>query len=363
MNFTLHLTADCNLACRYCYEKHGPERMDEATARAACDLMFSYGHKTNGFSLFGGEPLLCRDIIEKTLLYAAEKNRETGGRLSYMMTTNGLLLDESFLGFADEHDIKIALSHDGPLQDNQRVFKNGAGTSALLEPKIDLLLAHQKDAVAMLTLLPRNVSRLCEAVEWLYNRGFTRINTCIDYRPEAEWDDFSMAELDRQYSMIAEICDKLYDSPRPLTYLNFESKIAAYLAGKPCIECRLGVKQPSIAPDGRIYPCNQFLNDPDYIMGDVWHGVDRDAQRRIYFEAEKPEATCEGCAIETRCRHHCACLNYSMTGDMHSVPPLQCVHERSVVRNADKLAELLYKRSSPRFLRAYANKKSKQGKG
>ena len=56
MNFTLHLTADCNLDCRYCYEKHTREYMSTETALAACDLMFSVGHKQNGFSFFGGEP-------------------------------------------------------------------------------------------------------------------------------------------------------------------------------------------------------------------------------------------------------------------------------------------------------------------
>ncbi|MCR5808754.1 MAG: SPASM domain-containing protein [Clostridiales bacterium] len=355
MNFTLHLTADCDLACRYCYEKHGPERMDEAAALAACDLLFSFGHKTNGFSLFGGEPLLCRKVIEKTLRYAAEKNWEIGGKLAYRMTTNGVLLDEDFLDFADEHNIMIALSHDGPLQDEQRVFKNGAGTSEALEPKIDMLLSHQPEAVVMATFLPKNAGRVAETVEWLYNRGFSRINTCIDYRPEADWNDENMAELDRQYALLEELCEKHFDSPRPLRYLNFESKIASYLNGRPCIECRLGVKQPSIAPDGKIYPCNQFLNDPRYLMGDVWSGIDAAAQRRIFFEAQKPEASCEGCAIEQRCRHHCACLNFSMTGDMHKVPPVQCAHERSLIRHADGLAKRLYESGSPRFMRVYGN--------
>ena len=122
---------------------------------------------------------------------------------------------------------------------------------------------------------------------------------------------------------------------------------------RPCIECRLGIKQPSIAPDGIIYPCNQFLNVPEYRMGSVFTGIDSKAQKRIYKASLAPENTCVNCAIEKRCRHHCACLNYSITGDMHTVPAVQCVHEQSVIKNADLLGELLYKRNSPRFLRAY----------
>ena len=354
MNFTLHLTADCNLACRYCYETHTHERMDERVAMAACDLLFSFGHMKNGFSLFGGEPLLCRGLIEKVFGRCGELNRERGGKLSYKITTNGLLLDEEFIKLSTENSCEIALSHDGLLQDAQRVFRNGSGTSKLLEPVIDILLSHQPDAIAMMTLLPENVGMLFDSVRWLHERGFTRVNLAIDYRPNAAWDDDSMAELDRQYGLIALYCAEHYDDERPLRFLNFESKVAAYLNDRPCIECRLGVKQPSIAPDVTIYPCNQFLGLPDYAMGSVFTGIDSKAQKRIYRSSLAKEESCEGCAIEKRCRHHCACLNFSITGDMHEVPAVQCVHEQSVIKNADRLAELLYKKKSPRFMRAYS---------
>ena len=65
MNFTLHVTGDCNLRCRYCYETHTRARMAEETAKKAVDLAFSYGHEKNGFSLFGGEPMLERTLVEK----------------------------------------------------------------------------------------------------------------------------------------------------------------------------------------------------------------------------------------------------------------------------------------------------------
>lgn len=352
MNFTLHLTADCNMACRYCYETHSPERMDARTAEAACALLFSYGHKTNGFSLFGGEPLLCRGVIERVFADCARRTREIGGKFSYRITTNGLLLDESFLRLAAENDVSIALSHDGLLQDEQRVFPDGSGTGRLLEPKIDLLLSYQPGAVAMLTLLPENAARLFDSVKWLYERGFSKINVAIDYRPDNAWDDGSIAVLREQYAALADLCAELYDSPRPLSLLNFESKISAHLEGRRCIECRLGIKQPSIAPDGRIYPCNQFVAVKEYLMGDVWSGIDARAQARIYNASLARETSCDGCSLEKRCRHHCACLNYSMTGNMHEVPPVQCEHERALIPAADRMAETLYKNKSPRFMRA-----------
>ncbi|MBQ4448116.1 MAG: radical SAM protein [Clostridia bacterium] len=355
MNFTLHLTADCNFACRYCYEKHTPARMDERTALAACELLFSYGHRKNGFSFFGGEPLLLKDVIGLVVHNCAEKAAKAGSSMSYQLTTNGSLLNEAFLRLADAHGIRIALSHDGCLQDEQRLLRGGGGTAALLEPKIDMLLAHQPNAVAMMTIEKRNLPRLAEAVKWLYARGFSRVNTAIDYRPSVDWNDDDMAELGLQYGELAVFAAEHFDDERPLHYLNFESKVAAYINGRRCIECELGMKQPSIAPDGVIYPCNQFVGVPEFAMGNVFDGIDKAAQRRIYEAYRAPEPTCEGCALDARCRHHCACLNFSMTGDMHTVPPVQCAHERAVIKYADRMAELLYERKSPRFMRVYGN--------
>ncbi|MBR0356080.1 MAG: radical SAM protein, partial [Clostridia bacterium] len=78
MNLTLHLTADCNLRCRYCYETHCKARMTWDTARQAVDLVFSYGHETNVFSLFGGEPLLERYLAERLCRYAKDEARRRG---------------------------------------------------------------------------------------------------------------------------------------------------------------------------------------------------------------------------------------------------------------------------------------------
>ena len=353
MNFTLHLTADCNLACRYCYETHSRAHMTEQIAKRAVDLAFSCGHERNGFSLFGGEPMLERDLLELIITYAWEKAQASGTTVKFKMTTNGTLLDEPFLAFADAHNLEIALSHDGLLQDVQRVTRDGSPTMEKLEPVVDLLLQHQPNAVAMQTVMPSTVERMAESVEWLYLRGFSRINTAIDYRVDAGWDDASMAVLKAQYERIADLVALQFDEKRPLLYLNFWSKISAYLNDRPCLECKLGVRQPSVAPDGTIYPCNRFLNRKDYRMGDVWTGIDRDAQKRIHAVSLSPEPDCEGCAIADRCRHHCACLNFGLTGDMHTVAPVQCEHERILIPIADDLAARLYANNSARFRKLY----------
>ena len=353
MNLTLHLTADCNLHCRYCYETHCRARMTWATAKQAVDLLFSYGHDTNGLSLFGGEPLLERALAEQLCRCARAEARRRGVSVRFKMTTNGTLLDEDFLKFANEHDLKIALSHDGLLQDRQRLTRDGRPTRERLEPVVDMLLRYQPNAVALQTVTPETVGGMAASVAWLHDRGFTRVNTAIDYRPDAGWDDDSLAVLQEQYEAVAELMEARFDQPRPLLFLPFLTKISAYLNDRPCLECKLGMRQPSVAEDGSVYPCNQFLHLDDYRMGHVSTGIDRDRQRAIYLASLAPEPDCAGCAVEGRCRHHCACLNFSLTGDMHRVAPVQCEHERILIPVADALASRLYERGSARFMLEY----------
>ena len=209
MNLTLHLTADCNLRCRYCYETHCKKHMTWDTAKQAVDLVFSYGHKTNGLSLFGGEPLLERDLAERICRYAKAQAQRRGVSVRFKMTTNGTLLDEDFLKFANDHDLEIALSHDGLLQDEQRLTRDGRPTRAKLEPVVDMLLRYQSNAAALQTVTPMTVGGMAESVQWLYDRGFTRINSVIDYRPDAGWDDASLAVLKEQYEDVADLMDIL----------------------------------------------------------------------------------------------------------------------------------------------------------
>ena len=64
MNLTLHLTDNCNMNCIYCTRDKASCDMSEETLINACNLAFSKG-KSAGFSFFGGEPMLKKELIIK----------------------------------------------------------------------------------------------------------------------------------------------------------------------------------------------------------------------------------------------------------------------------------------------------------
>lgn len=356
MHYTLHLTTACNMACKYCYVAQQPCVMPASVAKAAVDAAERAGGSA-GIIFFGGEPLLHKELIYETVDYAEWTAKKGNVRFHFKVTTNGLLLDESFLRFSADKNVFIALSHDGTqaAHDRNRIDHAGNGTFARLSPVIDALLEARPYAPVMMTVDPACVQHYAEGVEYLYERGFRYLICSMNYA--GKWTEDSLSELARQYKKLARFYekhtlaeDKFYLSP-------FEVKLASHIHGSTyCHErCELGKKQLSVAPDGSIYPCVQFVGDAEYAIGHIQRGIEEERRLRLYRINEQEKDTCTDCAIKNRCNHHCGCLNKQATGSIKKVAPALCAHERILLPIADALGEKLYKKRDAMFLQKQYN--------
>ena len=357
MDLTLFLTEDCNLRCRYCYHKRSPRVMDGGALRAALRLGAAEGAST-AVSFYGGEPLLCRERILEALDFCRRLGRETGRRFTFQTTTNGILLDEPFLQEARKNGLLIALSHDGLAQDENRVAAGGGGTAALLRETIPLLLRYLPDAPVTMTVAPGCAGLLAESVRrFVEEDGFRHVIFDPAFGPDILWTEAALETLAEQYRLLAERYAAWHRQGRTVRLVPFEAKIDAYIRGEPvCAQtCAMGVRRVSVAADGGLYPCIQFVGDPAFRIGDVHTGIDAAARDRIRRSAGPAPAECRACAFRDRCRHACGCLN-RLTGGSPSRPGgALCAHERLLIRAADALAERLYREGDRRFLcRHYA---------
>ena len=356
MHLTLHITNKCNLRCKYCYVRKGEETMAKKTAYAAVDLA-AREKKPCGLIFFGGEPLVERGLIYDIVEYSQKIKRETGQVFYYKITTNGTLLDEEFLRFSSGIDMMVGFSHDGHMQDDCRLFADGSGTAAILEDKIPMLLQYQPYAVAMCTVNPSTAGKLAESVKWLFEKGFRYIAISPNYDKSAPWDKKSLAILESEYKKLSGLYIKWTRENQKFYLSCFEMKIMSHLKGEKYCEdrCQLGRKQVSVAPDGRLYPCVQFVGEAEYEMGDVFFGIDANKRKIIEQKGSAISPLCAGCAVNKRCNHTCGCLNRQATGSVGEVSPVQCAHERMLLPIADSLAERLYKEKNPLFLHKHYN--------
>ena len=174
----LMISQRCNLNCVYCYGGNGTHghasEMSEPTARAAVDWLLEQAGPERSLDLvfFGGEPLLNLPVLEATVAHAERRAAESGKRFDLSVTTNATLITDRFLDYCLDHRIRLSLSIDGDVavQDEQRPFRDGRGSFAVVAPIVRKVLARMPDTLCRATLI--DPARYQEIDAALHRLGF-----------------------------------------------------------------------------------------------------------------------------------------------------------------------------------------------
>ena len=137
----LHIAHDCNLRCRYCFadegEYHGRRAlMSYEVGKKALDFLIenSGSRKNLEVDFFGGEPLMNWQVVKDLVAYGRKREKETGKNFRFTLTTNGVLLNDEVMEFADKEFGNVVLSIDGrkEIHDKMRPFPGGKGSYDLI---------------------------------------------------------------------------------------------------------------------------------------------------------------------------------------------------------------------------------------
>lgn len=181
----LVLTKHCNLSCRQCfqYERHRQNlsplpMMTRSTAIAGIDSFVRHLKRSGNnqqyrpqIILYGGEPLLNWDVFCSAVEYIESlKGVEIPEDVEIMTVTNGTSIRENHARFMSEHDIRVALSVDGPkeVNDKFRITVKGQGTFDRIEQGLRLLQKFDVKTTLSITVTPDVSSRLVEIVRWAH---------------------------------------------------------------------------------------------------------------------------------------------------------------------------------------------------
>ncbi len=362
---TFHLTHGCNLRCTYCYtgEKTG-RSMTRKTADQAVDFTLVEARKSGArfldVTFFGGEPLLEKELIFHIAdRFLKEKSPETD--LFLKTSTNGLLLSEPVLTELSKRRIYVSISSDGPPDIHDRLRPNAGGgpTSRAVERAMGLLLKSNPAANATCVIVPETATEAARSVEWLFEKGFRYINATLDY--SAPWTMDDMAALEISYKKMATWYEKMLRSGHRFWLSAIDERIRSRTQRPPseAERCSLGRRQFSIAPDGGLYPCTQFVRTeglPEFLIGHVEHGgFDEACRSHLHGCSEAPKPECGGCALRGRCSSWCACINFASTGRIDRASPVVCHHEQRLLPIVDRLAGRLFEGRNALFLHKHYN--------
>jgi uncharacterized protein len=130
----------------------------------------------------------------------------------------------------------------------------------------------------------------------------------------------------KQYEELAELMLQREKEGRPFTFYHYMLD----LADGPCIYkrisgCGSGTEYMAVTPWGDLYPCHQFVNDPEYKLGDIWNGVTAENIRdefKLCNVYAKPD--CQNCWARLYCAGGCAANALHATGDIHGTYEYGC---------------------------------------
>jgi uncharacterized protein len=335
----LHVTHDCNLACKYCFaqegEYHGQRGlMSLEVGRAALDfLVRSSGNRVQlEVDFFGGEPLMNWDVVKELVAYGRSLEAPYGKKFRFTLTTNGVLLNDEVMEFANKEMSNMVFSLDGrkKVQDRMRPFRNGQGSYDLLVPKIReaATLRGERDYYVRGTFTRENLDFAADVLQ-LADLGFDRIS--VEPVVSDENESYAITRDD-----IPVLCGEYDKLTQEMLKRRTEGKDFCFfhvqidLEGGPCVAKRLsgcgsGTEYLAVTPWGDLYPCHQFVGNEEFLMGNVWEGVSRKDIRQEFKSCNVyAKDECKTCFAKFTCSGGCAANGYHAHKDIHRVYEMGC---------------------------------------
>lgn len=175
LNFWIHTTNRCNLACSYCYIStlNTTDGMSEATKQQLLEKVVETVVKRKlkyiKFRLAGGEPLTQFKSWKGFIPEARHRLGELGCRFEASFITNLTILTDEIMTFCEEHAISFGISLDGieEYNDASRPFKQGAGTFKRIDQNLRKLLARQILVAVNTVVTNQNLKGLPDLTRYL----------------------------------------------------------------------------------------------------------------------------------------------------------------------------------------------------
>lgn len=297
--YTIMPTLGCNARCVYCYEEgRAPITMTAETVEQTIRYITDT-HEKQSVTLcwFGGEPLLCPDIIDRI----CEGLKQAGIPYHSHIITNGSLITpeilEKMTGLWKLKRVQISM--DGAEPDylaRKRYFTDKGQYRAIMESISRISEAGIKLAVRCnvddgnYDGIPQFLADLSRFVEHK-NNVFVYFSPLMDVR--AGENDLAFW---RKLINVKPLIEKA--GFRPVSFFGLSMKFKANL----CMADGGGVV---IGPDGSLYPCEHCPLESRY--GDIVNGITDEDARASFCRTDLVRETCRHCPFLPECTSFASC--------------------------------------------------------
>ncbi len=335
----LHVAHTCNLNCSYCFASQGKYQGERAlmsfeVGRRAFDFLIeNSGDRRNlEVDFFGGEPLLNWQVVKDLVAYARSIEGKYNKNFRFTLTTNGMLIDDEVIDFANREMSNVVLSLDGRREVHDRFRRDYAGNGSYdqILPKFQRFVEKRegKSYYVRGTFTHENIDFTNDLFH-MADLGFTELSmepvVCPPSDPYA-LTDADLPKIFEQYEILAKEMIRRKKAGNGFTFYHYMLD----LKNGPCIYkritgCGSGTEYMAVTPWGDLYPCHQFVGDEKYCLGNIWDGV-KNTEIQDKFRScnayARPE--CKDCWAKLYCSGGCAANAYHATGDINGIYRYGC---------------------------------------
>ena len=330
----LHVAHTCNLNCAYCFASQGKYHGDRALMslevgkRALDFLIENSGERYNlEVDFFGGEPLMNWDVVKELVAYARIREKECNKNFRFTLTTNGMLIDDDVIDFANREMSNVVLSLDGrkEINDLTRVDYAGIGSYDRIVPKFQKMVASRggKDYYMRGTFTHANPD-FTKDVFHMADLGFTELS--MEPVVTAPNDPAALTAEDLEivkehYEILAKDMLRRQKEGKPITFYHYMLD----LTNGPCVYkrisgCGSGTEYMAVTPWGDLYPCHQFVGEEKYKLGNIFTGVTNDELREEVRSCNAySREDCKDCWAKLYCSGGCAANAYHASGSIRGI--------------------------------------------
>jgi uncharacterized protein len=323
----LNLTDRCNLACTYCFngllEERTRRSMHPDVVRRSVDYLAGAASHERGLRLilWGGEPLLDKELLRLTLDYAADTFQRVGKRLMLATTTNATRIDREVAEWLAHARVVVNVSIDGAAasHDLERLRADGKGSyRECCEGILLYLEAVRQICPQMLPRARMTVTHSTAPCLFANHVHLWQLGIPLVWTKDVAWqpagaacllreDDYAI--LDEQFRLLREHILAQLDGggavPRWLyPQLRFDTS-ALHQRQKRLAGCGAGLGNVSIATNGDVVTCYHLEDRPEHRLGNVF---DRQGtvHRWVGARAAVDEvALCRTCEFKYLCGGGC----------------------------------------------------------
>ncbi len=320
-----HITDQCNLRCRHCYQEDykesGPEFQHLLGILDQYEILLSSlggsGRGTRGqINITGGEPFVRNDFLQ--LL------QEIRGRgIPFAILTNGTLIDRDMARFLKALAPRfIQLSLEGAQERHDAI--RGEGNYARVVKTLGFLKKAGINTVVSFTAQRENFRDFPVVADLCRRHGVARLWSDRLIPPGAENRDaantLSPGEAREFFSIMATASGG--QGSKRKSGIAMHRALQFLATGEKPYRCNAGYGLITVMPDGTVLPCRRM----PIPVGNLFHT----SLAKIYRQSEMlqnlrdPTHVCSGCesCVHARgCNGGLRCLAYALTGDPFRADP------------------------------------------